>query len=304
MEDILLQTHDLVKQFGRYKAVNEVNLHLPKGCVYGFIGRNGAGKTTFLKIAAGLSEQTSGTIEFMGRKNNARKEVFERIGSLIESPGVYGDMSAYDNMKLCGICKGVSDRQYLEELLDLVGLLPAGKKKVKAFSLGMKQRLGIALALIGNPDLMILDEPINGLDPQGIMDVRETILRLNEEKHITILISSHILEELSKIATHYGIIDNGRLLEELTQEELLEKCEEKLQVVTGDANRAAMFLEEYGIKNYKVKNKETIHIYERLSESAEINRFLVQKDVPVMEIAKCCENLEQYFVERTGGSHV
>lgn len=305
MEEYLLQTENLTKRFGRHKAVNEISIHLPEGGIYGFIGRNGAGKTTFLKIAAGLARQTSGNITFMGKSNEKRLSELYQIGALIESPGVYGDMTAYENMKLCAICKRKNQPSYLEELLDLAGLAAVGKKKVKAFSLGMKQRLGIALALIGDPKLLILDEPINGLDPQGIVEVRNILLRLNEERHITILISSHILEELSKIATHYGIIDHGYLLEELTREMLLERCEEKLQIVTEDPQKASIVLEQYGIHKYKVKDGNTIHIYERLGESAKINYFLMQNGIMVSEISKCSENLEQYFVEKTkGGSYV
>ena len=212
MSELLLSTKGLTKQYGRQKAVSRMDIHVKKGSIYGLIGRNGAGKTTFLKMVAGLASPTDGEINLFGYTGNQLKRIRSRVGCLIESPGLYGNLSAYDNLKIkCKFC-GINKKGYIEEILKLVGLENTGKKKSKHFSLGMKQRLGIGLALIGEPDLLLLDEPINGLDPQGIVEIRDMIWRLKEERNMTIIISSHILEELSKIATDYGIIHEGQLL--------------------------------------------------------------------------------------------
>lgn len=202
--EYLLTTNAVTKQYGKQKAVNAVNIHIPQGAIYGLIGRNGAGKTTLLRMISGLAAPTEGDISLFGMTGREMNDSMSRIGSLIETPGTYPNLSAFDNLKLKCLAMGIRKKNAIPELLETVGLRNAGKKKVKNFSLGMKQRLGIALALVGNPDLVILDEPINGLDPQGIAEVRETIFRLNKEKRITFMISSHILEELSKIATDYG----------------------------------------------------------------------------------------------------
>lgn len=205
MSEYLLSTRGLTKQFGHHKAVNHVDIHVKRGAIYGFIGRNGAGKTTFLRMISGLAKPTSGEIELFGYRNEELKQVRSRISCLIEAPGLYGNMSAYDNLAIKCQLFGMKNRTYIDNILQTVGLSDVGRKKVKHFSLGMKQRLGIGLALVGEPDLLLLDEPINGLDPQGIAEMRDTILKLRDEQNMTIIISSHILEELSKIATHYGI---------------------------------------------------------------------------------------------------
>ncbi|MGN0370500.1 MAG: ABC transporter ATP-binding protein [Butyrivibrio sp.] len=218
----ILSTENLTKEYHHFKAVDSVCLHINEGDIYGFIGRNGAGKTTTLKMICGLASPTSGTFSLFGEPYEvlAKNRVFAKVGSLIEEPGIYSDMSAFDNVYLKCICAGIKDKGYAMDLLRLVDLDRTGNKKTKGFSLGMKQRLGIALAMVGDPKLLILDEPINGLDPQGIMEIRETILKLNTEKKTTFIISSHILGELSKIATRYGIIDKGRLIKEFSAEEL------------------------------------------------------------------------------------
>ena len=229
--EYLLTTNGLTKQYGRHKAVNAVNLHIRQGDIYGLIGRNGAGKTTILKMISGLAAPTEGEFSLFGKGGKDAYEYMSRIGTLIEAPGIYPNMSAAENIKLKCLAMGVRKKETIEELLEMVGLEYAGKKKVKNFSLGMKQRLGIALALVGDPDLVVLDEPINGLDPQGIAEVRETLQKLNKERNITFIISSHILEELSKMATNYGIIHDGVLLQEMTREELLEKCSERIEMI-------------------------------------------------------------------------
>lgn len=303
MSEYLLSTSGLTKQFGKHKAVNDVNLHVKKGAIYGFIGRNGAGKTTFLKMICGLSKPTYGEIELFGYKNEGLKNVRSRISCLIEAPGLYGNMSASENLAVKCKLFGINDKKYMDKILDTVGLSKVGKKKAKHFSLGMKQRLGIGLALVGEPDLLVLDEPINGLDPQGIAEIRDMILRLRDEQNMTILISSHILEELSKIATHYGIIHQGSLLQELTREELMQRCSERMEITLADPKQALPVLDRMGFTNYQVIDKNTIHIYERLNESAQVNMELSQAGILVKGIGITSEELENYFLNLTGGTH-
>lgn len=302
MSEYLLSPSGLTKQFGHHKAVNNVDLHVKKGAIYGFIGRNGAGKTTFLKMISGLSQPTSGEIEMFGYKNEELKHVRSRISCLIEAPGIYGNMSAYHNLAIKCKLFGIQDKQYIENILKIVGLSDTGKKKIKHFSLGMKQRLGIGLALVGEPDLLVLDEPINGLDPQGIAEIRDMLLRLKEEQNMTILISSHILEELSKIATHYGIIHNGNLLQELTREELMIRCSERMEVLLDDPKKAIPVLDQMGFTNYQVMDQHKIYIYERLNESASVNMELAKAGILVRGIGITSEELENYFLNLTGGA--
>lgn len=301
MSELLLQTRALTKQYGRNRAVDQVSMHIKKGAIYGFIGRNGAGKTTTLRMISGLASPTAGEIELFGCRGRELSRIRSRVGCLIEGPGLYGSMSARDNLKMKNMLLGVYKRGYEEELLDIVGLGGVGKKPVKRYSLGMKQRLGIALALVGEPDLLVLDEPINGLDPQGIAEVRDTVLKLNRERNMTILISSHILEELSKIATDYGIIHNGTLLQELTNEELMEKCSERLEVTLDDPERAVPVMDRLGIKRYQVADREHIYIFERLEESAALNMAFAKAGIPVRGISVTNEELETYFLKLTGG---
>ncbi len=299
--EYLLETYNLSKQYKKQKAVDKVNLHVRKGDIYGLIGRNGAGKTTILRMLSGLATPTEGEFSLFGYRGKEAAGLRHRIGALIESPGVYGNLSAYENVKLKCLARGVREKHVIEEVLDIVGLSYVGKKRVKNFSMGMKQRLGIALALVGNPDLVILDEPINGLDPQGIVEIREIIEQLNKEHGITFIISSHILEELSKIATGYGIIHNGVLLQELSREQLLEKCSEHIEIRTDNAKQACTVIEGMGILKYKVVDAETIQIYERLDESAEITLKLAERGIKIKGIAVKNEALEDYYLQLTGG---
>ena len=285
MSELLLSTSALTKQFGRHKAVDQVSMHIKRGAIYGFIGRNGAGKTTTLRMIGGLASPTAGEIEMFGCRGRELKQIRSRVGCLIEGPGLYGNMTARDNMKMKCLLLGVQKKGYIEELLEVVGLKDVGKKHVKRYSLGMKQRLGIAMALIGEPDLLVLDEPINGLDPQGIAEVRETILRLNKERNMTILISSHILEELSKIATDYGIIHQGTLLQEITDEELRERCSERLEITLSSPELAIPVLDRLGIRRYQVMDKEHIYVFERLDESARLNMEFAKAGIPVKGLA-------------------
>ena len=301
MSELLLQTRNLTKQYGRHRAVDDVNMHIKKGAIYGFIGRNGAGKTTCLKMISGLSTPSYGEIEMFGYKGKDLQKVRSRVGCLIEAPGLYGNMSAYDNLNIKCKLTGIKKKGYIEELLKTVGLDTVGEKKTKHYSLGMKQRLGIALALVGEPDLLILDEPINGLDPQGIVEVRETIQKLAKERGMTICISSHILEELSKIATDYGIIHNGCLVQELTREELLQRCRERIEITMEHPERALPVLDGMKIKNYQVVDKEHIHVFERLNDSAIMNMELAKAGCLVKGISMKSEELENYFLNLTGG---
>lgn len=303
-KEYVIETNSLSKRFGRGKklnyAVTKVNMHIKKGSIYGLIGRNGAGKTTIMKMITGLSKPTEGEITLFGDKGNSDM-AYRRIGTLIENPGIYPSMSAYDNMKCRALCLGISDyKKKIRDILKLVGLEQAGSKLTKKYSLGMKQRLGIGLALLGEPDVLVLDEPINGLDPQGIAEVREVLHKLNTEKNITIMISSHILEELSKLATDFGIIKDGELIEEISREELMEKCLERIEIKTGEPDRAVPVIEKFGINRYKVVDSKTLHIYERLNEIKEINKVLVMNDIDVEQINVNRESIEDYFINLTG----
>lgn len=300
-QEWLLTTGKLTKQFGKHKAVDSVDLHIAQGDIYGLIGRNGAGKTTILRMVSGLSSPTKGDYTIFGKES--KKAVLERsrVGTLIEQPGFYPGMTAAQNLKVKCLAMGVRRKGYIEELLETVGLSGTGKKKVGKFSLGMKQRLGIALALVGDPDLIILDEPVNGLDPQGIVEVRETLYKLNQEHNITIVISSHILEELSKLATRYGIIHNGELLEEMTREELLAKCSERIELKTSNTELACVVLDQMGIRKYKVVDKDTIYVFERLEDGGEIAMALAAKGIKVLGIEVKNEALEDYYLNLTGG---
>lgn len=302
VDELLLSTHGLTKIYGRQKAVDHVDIRIKKGSIYGFIGRNGAGKTTFLKMISGLSTPTEGEIEMFGYKGKDLSQIRTRVGCLIEEPGLYGNMSAYDNLYLKCMLFGISRKGYIEEILKTIGLEDTGKKKTKNFSLGMKQRLGIGLALIGEPDLLVLDEPINGLDPQGIAEIRDTIVRLNEERNMTIIISSHILEELSKIATDYGIIHQGSLLQELTREQLMKRCNERIELVLEHPRQALPILDAMGFTDYQVVDQEHIHIFERLNDSTALNMELVKAGVMVKGISINSEELETYFLNLTGGA--
>lgn len=302
LSDYLLCTRGLTKRFGHHNAVDHVDLHIPKGAIYGFIGRNGAGKTTCLKMISGLSTPTEGEMEIFGYRGRDLEQMRSRIGCLIEAPGLYENMTAYENLKTKCLFCGIRQKGYIEDILETVGLADAGKKKTKHFSMGMRQRLGIGLALVGEPDLLVLDEPINGLDPQGIAEVRDTLQRLQEERNMTILISSHILEELSKIATDYGIINNGTLLQELTREELMRRCSERIEITLDDPEKAVPVLDRLGFTRYQVTDKTHIQVYERLGESALLNMELAKAGIPVSGIAITSEELESYFLNLTGGA--
>lgn len=299
--EYLLSTDCLTKKFKKQTAVDNISLHIRRGEIYGLIGKNGAGKTTFLKMICGLSTPTNGDICFLGYCGSERGKVISRIGALIEAPGLYSDMSAYDNLKLKCICVGIHKPGYIENILDIVGLSDVGKKKVGHFSLGMKQRLGIGMALVGEPDLLVLDEPINGLDPKGIAEVREILLQLNKERNLTIIVSSHILEELYKIATNYAIIDKGQMIKELSREELEATCREHIEIKMENPNLALPVLDDLKFKDYRVVDEHTIHIFERLEESGKITMELSRKNIYIQSVYVTNESIEDYFLRVTGG---
>lgn len=299
--DYVLQTTSLTKIYGNTKVVNNVSMHVERGSIYGFIGRNGAGKTTFMRMAAGLAAPSTGSMTLFGSSDLEKQRI--RIGTLIENPGIYPGMTAQENMEAVRRSLGIPDRRRVDEMLTLTGLSDTGKKKTKHFSMGMKQRLGIAISLLRNPDFLILDEPINGLDPAGIKEVRDLLLRLNREKQITILISSHILGELSKIATHYGIIRNGSLIEEFDANELNQRCRRCLKLSVGEPQEASSILERFlDIHNYDVPQPGMLRVFERLDASAKINQVLVQNGVSLRESYLAGQDLEGYFMELLGGS--
>lgn len=301
MENII-ETFSVTKQYRKQKAVNSISISIEQGAIYGLIGRNGAGKTTLMKMIAGLSAPTDGDIAVFGMKGAEKNSVMSRIGALIENPGLYPNMTAEENLKVKCCALGIRDKNLPAELLELVGLSDTGKKAARKFSLGMKQRLAMAIALTGNPDILLLDEPTNGLDPQGIAEIRETILRLNREKNITFIISSHILDELSKIATHYGIIHKGELIEQLTREELSAKCSEHIELKTDSNQLACTVLDEMGIADYTAVDSETLHVFANSDLCGDISLRLAQKGIKVKEIAVKSEALEEYYLKLTGGN--
>lgn len=299
--DYVLKTEGITKAYGGKIVVDHVNMHVKKGDIYGFIGKNGAGKTTFMRLVAGLAAPLEGNMELFGSRELEKQRV--RIGSLIEQPGIYGAMTAWENMEIMRRNFGITDKQATDQMLEFVGLSKAGKKKVKNFSLGMKQRLGIAIALYRNPDFLILDEPINGLDPEGIIEMRDLLLKLNQEKQITILISSHILGELSKIATNYGIIKEGALIEEFEADELKSRCRRCQKLVVDDVELAVTILEERcHITNYDVPKPGMIRVFESLEHSWQWNQELVQGGVKLMESYLTGQDLEGYFMDLLGGA--
>lgn len=297
--EYLLQAEGISKQYGRIKALDHVSLQLKKGEIYGLIGRNGAGKTTLLKIFAGLAKPTDGSFSIFGESSENTKKLRDRIGVLLETPGLYPNMSAYENMKLKQLTLGMRDDDYVQELLQEVGLGDVGKLQVKKYSMGMKQRLGIAMALVGRPDLLLLDEPINGVDPQGIVEIRKLIERLSKERDITIIISSHILEELSKIATRYGILHRGRLIDTFSHQELMNRCSTRMEIRASDPVKACMVLEKMGFTNFKILDGSLIQIFERLEESGEVVLELAKNDIKTLSIEVKNEALEDYYLSLT-----
>ena len=294
----VIETSNLTKTYGVKTVLDHVNMHVAQGDIYGFIGKNGAGKTTLMKLLLGMSQPTDGTMTLFG--TNQLSLARHHIGSLIEDPALYKGCTAVENMKRFAILAG-ADYSEIGELLRFVGLDNVGSKKVGKFSLGMKQRLGIAIAMLGHPDLLILDEPINGLDPEGIKEIRDLLLRLNREQGVTILVSSHLLDELAKITTRYGIINNGRLVEEISAEDLLQQCQQKLHIVTDQPAVAAGVIKKLAPKAKITANENSLDVAGEKLESAQVNQTLVKAGVAVQSITFSADNMEDYFIQRMGG---
>ncbi len=289
----------LTKMYQKKAAVNRLDMSVREGEIYGFIGKNGAGKSTTMKMLCGLARPAEGEIRLFG-KPVSDPAVRRRMGVLIEAPGLYPNMTARQNAVMKARCMGLADERSVDEALLLAGLADTGKKKVKHFSMGMKQRLGVALAMLGNPDLLILDEPINGLDPEGVRELRRLVLRLHETGK-TILISSHILGELSKISTVYGIIKDGQMIEQITSEALEEKCMDYFQIEADDVSRALVLIGEAFPKvRAEVADSRLVRVY-GLSEGAGLIRLLVEKQVQVYASGFHHMDLEEYFISRMEG---
>ena len=295
MENVVT-INGISKKYGRSMVLKNVSLDIPKGSIFGLVGRNGAGKTTLMRIITGLAQPTSGTYTISGVSSDDKKiiTVRRRMGSIIESPAVFRNLSAYDNIKLQYINLGMTSFDDIRELLELVELKDTGKKTAGKFSLGMKQRLGIAIALCGKPDILILDEPINGLDPQGIIQMREILLKICKERHTTILISSHILEELSKLATHYAFIEGGEILQTLSSEELMSKVRKSSRLKVSNAEALCPVFDREKI-DYKVEGGDLIDIFSDIAAS-KIVALANEADVEVITITENTESIEGYFM--------
>lgn len=296
-----LRTKNLSKKFSKKLTVDSVNINIRKGDIYGLIGKNGAGKTTLIRTIVGLAAPTAGEIELF-ESTDLKKQRY-KIGTVIESPAIYPNFTAKQNLIAQQKLFGKTDINKINQILEIVGLADTGKKKTSNFSLGMKQRLAIAISLIGNPEFLVLDEPINGLDPAGIKDVRDLILKLNKENNITVLISSHILGELAKIATRYGVICNGKLVEEFTPQELQSRVRKCLTVSVDNTELAGKIIEEnLNTKNYEIKSDKLICLYDNIDESSKVNTLLVTNGVIVNSINTIGDDYEPYLIKLMEGS--
>lgn len=301
MKENVIECRQLTKRYRKQCALQHVDLRIAKGEIYGLIGQNGAGKSTMMKLLAGLIHPSEGEFKLFGKYPKEDRYTYRRVGVLIEEPGLYGNMNAIANMHVKALSMGCNNTEELRSILKTCRLDPDSTKKASAFSLGMKQRLGLALSLIGNPELLILDEPVNGLDPQGINDIRNTLLQLNKERNVTILLSSHILEELSKIATSYGIISKGSLIRNMSKDELEDNCKDYCRLRVDNAKAASVLLEKNKIGDgFSVTEDHEIHIFGKL-DLAYMNAMLVKNGVGVCELAMHKQNLEAYFLELTKG---
>ncbi|WP_337017743.1 ABC transporter ATP-binding protein [Oceanobacillus massiliensis] len=303
MNDNVLKINHVSKKYQDKMALNKVNLSIKKGSIYGFIGQNGAGKSTLIRIVCGLAKPTAGTIELF-EKSNEREliEARKRIGTIIEGPALYPHMTAVENLEAHRLLKGIPGKECIERTLTLVGLEDTGKKKAKNFSLGMKQRLGLAIALLGDPEFLILDEPINGLDPMGVVEIRELLKKLNREYGITILISSHILSELHLLATHYGIIHDGQLLEQLSAKELNDKSQQYLHIKVDNPDKAATVIErKFATREFEVMPDGSIRLFAGIDEPGKVSASLTNEGLVIEQFMPMGEDLESYFTKRIGG---
>lgn len=299
--EYILTTDALTKTYKNFKALNGFSMHVPKGAIYGFVGKNGAGKTTLIRLICGLQEPSSGEYTLYGRVRNAKDiaKSRRRMGAVVETPSIYLDMTAYENLREQYDILGLPSYDGIEDLLRLTGLADTGKKKAKNFSLGMRQRLGIALALAGDPDFLVLDEPANGLDPQGIVEIRELILKLNREYQITVLISSHILDELSRLATHYGFIDHGQMVKEISREELEAACGKCTHVQVSDTQTLSQVLDSMNLK-YSIHSETEADIYAEITIS-KLTLALAEKSCELYSVQEKEESLESYYISLVGG---
>ena len=299
--DYILQTNSLTKKYKNFQALNGLTMNVPKGSIYGFVGKNGAGKTTLIRLICGLQEPTSGEYSLYG-VNNHSKDIVKarrRMGAVVETPSIYMDMTAEENLKQQYLVLGLPSYDGIPELLRLVGLENTGRKKAKNFSLGMRQRLGIAIALAGDPDFLVLDEPVNGLDPQGIIEIRELILKLNRERQITVLISSHILDELSRLATHYGIIDGGCMVKELSAEELEAACRKCVHMEVSDTAVLARVLDSMNL-DYKIISDTAADVFAKINVT-QLALTLNQENCQILSMTEKDESLESYYISLVGG---
>ena len=304
MEQCILQTDHLSKNYKKYKALEDVTISLKEGKIYGLIGKNGAGKTTLMRIISGLSFPTSGSITLFGSSDYSQyQKELRRIGTLIENPAMERKLTAMDNLKIHKTMRGIPDNNLDQELLEMVGLRDVGKKKVKDFSLGMRQRLGIAIALLASPELLILDEPTNGLDPVGVVEIRKLIKRLSEERKITILISSHNLPELYQTATDYIIIDKGIVKQVLTLEELEEKCQHYIKLESDETEKLVNIIEtKLNTEQYKVMPDMSVRLYDYIDDKKKVAKLLFENEVILTEFSSQGETLENYFLSVIGGA--
>lgn len=300
MEYCLTVNH-LNKAYGKFQALKDLTMHVPKGAIYGFVGKNGAGKTTLIRIICGLQNPTGGSYQLYGTDYSQKElsHVRRRMGAVVETPSVYLNMTAEENLKEQYRILGIPDFSGIGELLELVGLTDTGRKKVKNFSLGMRQRMGIAISLAGNPDFLVLDEPVNGLDPQGIVEMRELILKLNREHQITVLISSHILDELSRLATHYGFIDRGHMVKELSAQELEAACRKSIRLTVSSTKGACHVLDRQKLE-YQVISDRELEIYGKISVT-ELTLALHEADCSILSLREQEESLENYYINLVGG---
>ena len=298
--NFVLETNCLRKKYKHHDALKGVYMHVPKDSVYGLIGRNGAGKTTLMRLLTGVQRESGGSYSLFGVDKNSPeiKKERRRIGAMIESPSIFLDLSAEENLKMQYRILGLPSFSSIPEILDLVGLPDTGKKKVSSFSFGMKERLGIAMALAGYPDILILDEPINGLDPEAIVEMRELIIRLNREMHMTIIVSSHILDELSKVATYYGFLDDGVMVKEISAEEMAKECRKAMRIKVKSIEKAALALSISGWE-YSVVDDDTLDVYGEINIKDVLDCL---KDAGIIDVDKRNENLEGYFISTVGGS--
>ena len=300
--EYVLETSALGKSYGHFKALNNLSMRVPKGSIYGFIGKNGAGKTTLIRVICGLQAPSSGSYSLYGKKNTEREIVKSRrrMGAIVETPAIYLDMTAEENMQQQYRILGLPSFDGIEETLRLVGLSGTGKKKSRNFSLGMRQRLGIAVALAGDPDFLVLDEPVNGLDPQGIIEIRELILKLNRERQITILISSHLLDELSKLATHYGFIDGGRIVREMSAAQLEAACRKCIRIEVSDTKPLAKVLDEMQLE-YEILSDKEAHVFAKVNVS-QLALALKKNNCEILSLHERDESLESFYMNLVGGS--